>query len=98
MAHLEGGVVAAIMLDLSELTFLDCSALHGLLAARGRAKTNWHQLILVGVSSGARRLFQLTGTGLLIDKQEAVSVLDQFNRSQTHRAGQSLAAHVTADV
>jgi anti-anti-sigma regulatory factor len=48
LAHLEGDGVAAIMLDLSELTFLDCSTLPAFLAPRGRAKTNRHPLILAG--------------------------------------------------
>jgi hypothetical protein len=33
------------------------------------------------VSSGARHLFHLTGTGFLIDEHEAGSVLDQLNNA-----------------
>lgn len=74
-ARLEGDGVTAIMLDLRELTFLDCSALHTILAARDRASANGHRLTLDGASSPARRLFELTGTQFLLDGQEAKSVM-----------------------
>ncbi|MDP9341853.1 MAG: STAS domain-containing protein [Actinomycetota bacterium] len=98
VALIESDGVAAIMLDLRELTFLDCSALRALLAARKRATTNGRRLILIGASARARRLFQLTRTEFLLDEQEAVSVLGKFTESQTHRAGQTVAALVEAHV
>jgi hypothetical protein len=79
-------------------TFLDCSALHAFLAARDRAKMNGHRLILVGASSLARRLFELAGTGFLLDEQEAVSVLDRFTGSKERLAAQTVAAYVDANV
>ena len=60
--------MVAIMLDLRELTFLDCSTLHAFLAARHRANTNGHRLVLVGASSHARLLFSLTETEFLLDE------------------------------
>ena len=88
LALVERDGVAAIMLDLRELAFLDCSGLQGILAARNRARTNGHRLILVGAGQAARRLFGLTGTEFLLDEQEAVSVLDQFTRGEPRRQTQ----------
>jgi anti-anti-sigma factor len=48
LALLKGDGVVAIMLDLRDVTFLDCSALRAFLAARERATTNGHRLTLVG--------------------------------------------------
>ena len=70
--------VTAIMLDLREVTFLDMSGLNALLRARDRASTNGHRLVLVGASRPARRLLELTGTQLLFDEQDAISVVDRF--------------------
>ena len=98
LAQFEGDGVTAIMLDLREITFLDCSALHAFLAARDRAKTNGQRLILIGASPVAGRLFALTDTEFLIDDQEAASVLDRFTGDQTRRAGQTAIAEVHAHV
>jgi anti-sigma B factor antagonist len=98
LAHFEGDGGVAIMLDLRELTFLDCSALRAFLAARDRARTNGHRLILVGAGQPARRLFELTGMEFLLDEQEAVSVLDQFTGGEPRREGQIVGAVVEAHV
>jgi anti-sigma B factor antagonist len=81
LARFEADGVVGIMLDLRDLTFVDCAGLRIFLAARERSKANGHRFILVGASPGARRLFELTGTQFLLDEQEAVSLLDQFTRS-----------------
>jgi anti-anti-sigma factor len=54
LALLEDDGVDAIMLDLRDLTFLDCTALQALLAARDRANKNGHRLAFVEASSCAR--------------------------------------------
>jgi anti-sigma B factor antagonist len=95
LALFEGDGVAAIMLDLRELTFLDCSGLRILLAAHDRANTNGHRLILVGVGQPARRLFELTGSEFLLNEREAVSVLGQFTKGEP-REDQTVAAVVEA--
>jgi anti-sigma B factor antagonist len=94
LAHFEGDGVAAIMLDLREVTFLGCSALFAFLVARGRAETNGHRLILIGASQLVRRLFEVTDTRFLLDDQEAVSVLDRFTGGQGRRTAQTVAADV----
>jgi anti-sigma B factor antagonist len=75
----------AIMLDLEELTFIDCTGLHVLLKASERANANGHRLVIVGASSAARRLFALTGTEFLIE-QESVGVLDRFTAADGRRS------------
>jgi anti-anti-sigma factor len=80
LGRFEADGMAGIMLDLRDLTFVDCSGLRVFLAARERSNANGHRFILVGASPGARRLFELTGTQFLLDEQEAVSLLDRFTR------------------
>ena len=80
LTHFERNGLMAILVDLSELTFLDCSGLNVFLAARDRAKANGHQLFLFGASRPARRVFELTGTERLFDERKAMSVLEQFHQ------------------
>ena len=80
IARFEEAGAAAIMLDLRDLTFVDCSALRIFLAARERSKANGHRFILVGDNLRVRRLFKLCGTEFLLDEQEAASLIDQFTR------------------
>jgi anti-sigma B factor antagonist len=89
LAPVEADGPASIVVDLRDLMFIDSSALHVLLRARGRAETNGHQLLVVGASPAARRLFELTDTQFLID-QEAVGVLHQFARNRLGRPGVNL--------
>lgn len=97
LAPFESNGVSAIMLDMRELTFIDSVALHSLVRARERAKTNGQRLILVGARPSARRLFEITCTEYLLDDQDAAGVLSQFVGSMTREAGQSLAALLNAD-
>jgi anti-sigma B factor antagonist len=89
LGRFEADGVAGIMLDLRELTFVDCSGLRVFLAARARSNANGHRFILVGATPGARRLFELTGTQFLLDEQDAVSLLDRFTRGGEDRAVQT---------
>lgn len=70
LARLEDDNALTIMLDLQELTFIDSCGLRTFLLAKGRATANNHQLVLVGASASARRLFDLTGTLSLLDAPE----------------------------
>jgi anti-anti-sigma factor len=97
IAPFESDGVSAIMLDLRELTFIDLVALHSLVRARERAKTNGQRLILVGARPSARRLFELTYTEYLLDDPDTVGVLNRFVCSETREAGQSLEAYLNAD-
>ena len=81
LAHVEDDGVRVIMLDLRELTFIDSTAVHAIVQARDRAKTNGQRLMLAGASSTARRVFELTGTEFLMEDEDAVGMLDRFTRS-----------------
>jgi anti-anti-sigma factor len=63
------------MLDLRNLTFIDCSGLRVCLQARARAGVNGHTFQIVAASSFARRLFELTGTKFLLDDADGVMSL-----------------------
>jgi anti-sigma B factor antagonist len=78
LAQVEDDGVSTITLDLRGLTFLGSSALHAFLAARDRAAANGQRLLLEGASSGARRLFGLTGTEFLLNDQGAAGVSDRY--------------------
>lgn len=97
LAPFESNGVSAIMLDLRELTFIDSVALHSLVRARERAKTNGQHLILVGARPSARRLFEFTCTDYLLDDQDAVGVLNRFVGSETHETGRTLVSYLNAD-
>lgn len=97
LAHLEREDVVAIVLDLRDLTFLDCSGLHAFLTAREHAEANQHRLILVGASARTRRLFELTGTEFLLDDREAAGVLARFTGEVTRRADRTATLNADAD-
>jgi anti-anti-sigma factor len=82
----ELGGTRAIILDLRDTTFIDSSGLRAILKASQHAKSNGHQLAIVGVNPSARQLFELTGTEDLIDEQEFVSVLTRFTDGHVYRA------------
>jgi anti-anti-sigma factor len=73
------------VLDLRELTFLDGSAVHALLAVKQRAKANGHRVVVVGADQASRRLFELTNTQFLLDERDAPDVLEQFTGDRTSR-------------
>jgi anti-anti-sigma factor len=80
------GGTDAIILDLRDTTFIDSSGLRTILKASQHAKSNGHQLAIVGVNPSARQLFELTGTEHLIDEQEFVTVLTRFTDGHVYRA------------
>lgn len=94
LAQLERDGVKAIMLDLRDLSFLDCSALEAFVSARERAHCNGHRFVLIGASSRTRRLFGLTGTEFLLDEQDPAEALDQFTHSQSSQVDQPVGADV----
>jgi anti-anti-sigma factor len=67
LADLEHDDVAEIVIDLQGLTFLGVAGLRAFEEARERAEMNGHRLVIVGASPFARRLFQLTGSRLLLE-------------------------------
>lgn len=52
---------SALVLDLSDVTFMDSTGLHGVLAAKSACAKNGCKLLLVRGSSQVQRLFELTG-------------------------------------
>jgi anti-sigma B factor antagonist len=76
--NVEQSGVAAIVLDLRDLTFIDGSGLRAFGQAKTRASANGHRLLVIGASPATRRLFELTRTEYLLDDEEVVSVLAQF--------------------
>lgn len=53
---------AALVLDLSVVTFIDCSGLSGILEARELAAEHHCRLVVVSPSPPVERLLRLTGT------------------------------------
>jgi anti-sigma B factor antagonist len=51
----------SIVLDLSELTFMDSTGLRAILAADKLCNGNGHDLSLAGANGAVQRLFELTG-------------------------------------
>lgn len=63
--HLDGACadgVRAVVLDLTEVTFVDSSALRELLRADAALRAQGAQLVLAAVPAGVARLFELTRT------------------------------------
>ena len=96
LARLEGDGVRAIMLDLRDLSFLDCSGLGAFVSARERANRNGHRLVLIGAGASARRLVRVTGTEFPFAEQDPAMALDQFTHSQPDQVSQPMAADVNA--
>ena len=71
----------AVVLDLRDLTFVDCAGLHTFLNARGRAADNGHGFALVGANGQLRRLLRVTATEEMFDEREGLRLLALFTRS-----------------
>jgi anti-anti-sigma factor len=80
-SNYDGG--SALLLDLRELTFVDIAALRALLGAKAAADTEGSVLILVGVRSCVRRLFELTGSEDALDGHAAAAVINRFTGGST---------------
>ena len=78
LAPFQDDGVAAIMLDMRELTFIDTTGLHAIDRASQRAKGSGQQMILVGTRPSARRLFEITGIDHLLDDRDSMLVLKRF--------------------
>ncbi|MFF8772489.1 STAS domain-containing protein [Kitasatospora sp. NPDC015120] len=57
------GAHREVVLDLSEVTFMDCSGLRVLVQARNRADRYGGRLVLRGARGPVARLLRLTGLG-----------------------------------
>jgi anti-sigma B factor antagonist len=66
LGELIAGGVTHLVVDLTETTFIDSTALHVLLDARKRVRAEGGELVLVCPSPQVRRVFEVTGVdGLL---------------------------------
>ena len=72
LADMEQDGSEAIVLDLRDLQFIDSSGVHAFIDAHSRSQLNGHDFMIVGVSTAARRLFEITGTEFLLDAQATV--------------------------
>ena len=71
LGHLHGGV--SVHLDLGDVTFMDSSGLHVLLATTRRASLVGAELRLVRVSARVQRLLELTGTEAVLHQAASPS-------------------------
>ena len=55
-----------IVLDISDLSFIDSSGLRVLLVADGRARESGHELVLTPGSDAVQRVFEMTGARELL--------------------------------
>jgi anti-sigma B factor antagonist len=69
LVRAEADGVAAIVIDLVEVTFIESVGLHAFVAARERAEANGRQLLLFGVKPELRRVFELTRTEFLLESE-----------------------------
>ena len=61
---------AFVVVDLRRLAFLDCGALHVLLAAAERARVADTRFVVVRGPRQVERLFEIVGTGRLIERAD----------------------------
>jgi len=62
LTAVEQGAPSLIVLDLSDLSFIDSSGLRVLLLADGRARESGRELVLTQSTDAVQRVFEMTGT------------------------------------
>ena len=77
--------VGAVLLDLRDLTFVDCLGLHTFLKAKIRAAENGHRFALVGANDQVKRILDVTAIQGIFDEQEGVRLLARFTQSSSPR-------------
>jgi anti-sigma B factor antagonist len=77
LSERDGSGSPTIMLDLRDVTFMDSTGLHTLLGARRRSEQDGSSLVLLAVSPAARRVFEVSGVGDMLD-HDAMGALDRF--------------------
>jgi anti-sigma B factor antagonist len=61
LAQAEAGDARVIVVDLADVSFIDSTGLHAILAAHARSQRNGNRLCLARCSEPVERLFELTG-------------------------------------
>jgi anti-sigma B factor antagonist len=74
LVQAEADGVAAIVIDMVELTFMESLGVHAFVAARKRADASGRQLLLVGAKPTVRRVFELTGTDSLLTSENIAAL------------------------
>ena len=70
-----GAVGRSLRVDLSEVTFMDSTGAHFLVALRRRSEASGTSLVLVGMHSGPARMLRLLGlTGFRIEQPQPCKV------------------------
>jgi anti-sigma B factor antagonist/stage II sporulation protein AA (anti-sigma F factor antagonist) len=95
LAPFENDGVAAILVDLRDLTFTDTTGIRALIDATDRVITSGRRLILVDARPFVRSVFRLTGTERLLDNRDAAGVLHRFAAGTAGAGGE--AADVDSD-
>ena len=62
LLHEALGHARLVLLDVREVSFMDCSAVHAIVDASAAARQVGRRLLLVGISQQAATLFEMTGT------------------------------------
>ena len=70
---------AVVILDLSELTFMDSTGLHVILSARARLAAAGCRLVLVPGSRHVQRIFEITGTKHQVEFVSAPNARDRLS-------------------
>src|SRR5438309_1941071 len=76
LREIEDGQPDVLVLDLSELKFLDSTGLRLIVAAHGRAQRAGRRLVIVEGTDAVRRIFRLTGVDGWLDIIDASGVQD----------------------
>jgi anti-sigma B factor antagonist len=73
--------VRAVLLDVRDLTFVDCMGLHTFVKAKSRAADNGFRFALVGAKDQLRRILQVTATQGVLGEQEGLRLLAVFTQT-----------------
>lgn len=89
--------IGAVLVDLRDLTFVDCAGLHTFLKAKSRAEENGHRFALVGASGQFRRILHVTALQGILDEQEGLGLLALFAQPSSARPRTSVGTEGNPD-
>lgn len=85
-AEVCAGEPGLIVLDLRNLTFIDSSGLHALIAGHQLCRTRGHELKVIPGSANVQRLFELTGMNDILPLGDLEPVLENDQPSSDEPA------------